>query len=148
MDETEIMTTILPRFNRQLTCNNIHILLFVDNAPCHPQTLSGQFSNITVQFLPKNTTSKSQREDAGIIANWKVLYRKPRLRYVGSQVDGEKNVSEIVKSINVLMAIEWGRQAWNDVRQSTITKCFQKTGLYPRDEPIEDDPFEGEELPT
>ena len=44
------------------------------------------------------------------------------------------------------MAIEWGRQAWNDVRQSTITKCFQKTGLYPRDEPIEDDPFEGEEI--
>ena len=26
------------------------------------------------------------------------------------------------------------------------TKCFQKTGLYPRDEPVEDDPFEGEEL--
>ena len=68
------------------------------------------------------------------------------LRYVCSQVDGEKNASEIVKSINVLMAIEWGRQAWNDVRQSTITKCFQKTGLYPRDEPIEDNPFEGEEL--
>ncbi|PFX27271.1 hypothetical protein AWC38_SpisGene8036 [Stylophora pistillata] len=68
------------------------------------------------------------------------------LRYVCSQVDGEQNASEIVKSINVLMAIERGRQAWNDVRQSTITKCFQKTGLYPRDEPIEDDPFEGEEL--
>ena len=57
-----------------------------------------------------------------------------------------KNASEIVKSINVLMAVEWRRQAWNDVRQSTITKCIQKTGLYPRDEPIEDDPFEGKEL--
>ena len=44
------------------------------------------------------------------------------------------------------MAIEWGRQTWNDDRQSAITKCFQKTGLYPRDEPIEDDHFEGEEL--
>jgi len=44
------------------------------------------------------------------------------------------------------MAIECGRQAWNDVHQSTITKCFQKTGLYPCDEPIEDNPFEGEEL--
>ena len=65
------------------------------------------------------------------------------LRYVCSQVDGEKNASEIVKSINVLMAIEWETQAWNDVRQSTITKCFQKTGLYPRDEPIED---KGKEL--
>ena len=57
-----------------------------------------------------------------------------------------KNASEIVKSINVLMAIEWRRQAWNDVRQSTITKCIQKTVLYPRDEPIEDDPLEEEEL--
>lgn len=27
-----------------------------------------------------------------------------------------------------------------------MTKCFQKTGLHPRDEPIEDDPFEGVEL--
>ena len=27
-------------------------------------------------------------------------------------------------------------------------KCFQKTGLYPRDEPIEDDPFEGESAPA
>ena len=63
------------------------------------------------------------------------------LRYVCSQVDGEKNASEIVKSINVLMAIEWGRQAWNDVRQSTIMKCFQKTGLYPRDDPIKDNPI-------
>ena len=44
------------------------------------------------------------------------------------------------------MAIEWGRQAWNNVCQSTITKCFQKTGLYLRDEPLEDDPFEEEEL--
>ena len=142
----EIVTTILSKLNRQLKRNDRHILLFMDNAPCHPQTLSGQFSNVTVQFLPKNTTSKSQPLDAGILANWKVLYRKLMLRYVCSQVDGEKNASEIVKSINVLMAIEWRRQAWNDVRQSTITKCFRKTGLYPGDEPIEDDPFEGEEL--
>ena len=143
---TEIMTTIMSKLNRELKRNDKHILLFMDNVPCHQQTLSGQFSNITVQFLPKNTTSKSQPLDAGIIANWKVLYRKRMLRYVCSQVDGEKNASEIVKSINVLMAIEWGRQTWNDVRQSAITKCFQKTGLYPRDEPIEDDHFEGEEL--
>ena len=57
-----------------------------------------------------------------------------------------KNASEIVKSISVRMAIEWRREARNDVHQSTITKCIQKTGLYPRGEPIEDDPFEGENL--
>jgi len=69
-----------------------------------------------------------------IIANWKVLYRKRMLHYVFSQVDGEKNVSEIVKSINFLMAIQWGRQGWNDLCQNTITKCFQKPGFEVRSE--------------
>ena len=64
------MTTILSKLNRQLKRNDRHILLFMDNAPCHPQTLSGQFSNITVQFLPKNTTSKSEPLDAGITNLW------------------------------------------------------------------------------
>ena len=84
----------------------------------------GQFSNITIQFLPKNTTSKLQPLDSGIIANWKVLYRKRMLRYVCSQVNGEKNMSEIIKSINVFMAIEWRREAWND-----FTKALSRSAL-------------------
>ena len=102
---TEIMTTILSKLNRQLKRSDRHILLFMDNAPCHRETLSGQFTNITVQFLPKNTTSKSEPLNAGIIGSWKVPYRKRMLPYVCSQVDGEKNACEIIKSINVLMAI-------------------------------------------
>lgn len=77
----------------------------MENAPCHPGSLKGQFANINVIFLPENTTSKTQQLDAGIIASWKVLYRKRMLRYVCSKVDGVKNAAEIVKSINVLMAI-------------------------------------------
>ena len=64
------------------------------------------------------------------------------LRYICTQVGGGKITSEIVKSINVLITTELGRQAWNDVCQSTIMKCFQETGLYSR----KDDPFEREEL--
>ena len=55
-------------------------------------------------------------------------------------------MQQIVKSINVLIAIEWGRQAWDKVSETTIKNCFQKTGLYPQDEVIEDHPFDGEEL--
>ena len=87
--------------------------MFMDNAPCHPQSLTGQFSNINVTFLPKNTTSKTQPLDAGIIASWKVKYKRRLLRYVCGQVDSIKNTTEIVKSINLLMAIEWGRQTWD-----------------------------------
>lgn len=132
---TEVMT-ILSKLNRQLKRNDRPILLFMDNAP-----MSGEFSTMTVQFLPKTTTSKSQTLDASIIANWKVLSRKRML-----QLMVRKTCPKLSNPINVLTAIEWGRQSWNDVRQSTIMKCFQKTGLYPRDKAIEDDPFEGEEL--
>ena len=81
------------------------------------------FSNINVVLLPKNTTSKTQPSDAGIIASWK----KRMLRYVCSKVDYVKNVAEIVKSVNVLMAIECGRQALNDITTDTRKKCFQKS---------------------
>ena len=99
----------------------------MDDAPCLIQTLSGLFSNITDPLLAKRTTSKSQPWDAGIIANWKVHYRKRMLQYVWSQGDGEKNASEIVKCINALIAIELGRQASNDVRQSSTKLWSRKT---------------------
>ena len=84
------------------------------------------FQTSPFSFLPKNTTSKSQPLDAGIIANWKVLYRKRMLRYACSQVDGEKNASEIVKSIKVLMAIGWGRQAWKDEELANLKTIMDR----------------------
>ena len=134
---TEIMTTILSKLNRQFKHNDRHILLFMDNAPCHPQTLSGEFSNITVQFLPKYNTSKSQPLDAGIITNWKVLYRKRMLRYVCSQVDGEKMRPKSSNPSTFLWPLSEGDKPGT---------MFANHEVYPRDEPIEDDPFEGEEL--
>ena len=73
---TEVMTEVLSKLNGRLKRRNRQILLFMDNAPCHPESLKGKFSNINVVFLSKNTTSKTQPLDAGIIASWNVLYRK------------------------------------------------------------------------
>ena len=44
------------------------------------------------------------------------------------------------------MSIEWGRQAWDKMSSDTIQRCFEKTGLYPEEIAIEDDPFKGEKL--
>ena len=87
--------------------------------------------------------------DAGVIANWKIKYKKKLLQYVCSKVDSVNNASEIVKSINVSMAIKWGKKAWSEVSQDTIVKCFKKTRLYPQEVEEDDYPFEGEdELPA
>ena len=76
--------------------------------------------------------------------------KRKLLRYVCSKIDGQKTRSEIVKSVNLLMAIQWGRQAWDEIIQDTIVKCFNKVGLVPdaniREGNDGDDPFEGEEL--
>ena len=142
------MRDVLARLNEKFKRRKRNILLLMDNAPCNPPSIAESFSNINIKFLPKNTTSKTQPLDAGIAANWRVKYKK-LLLYVCSKVDGTKNASEIVKSIYVSMAIEWGKQAWSEVSQDMIVKCFKKTRLYPQEVEEDDDPLEGEdELPA
>lgn len=117
---TEVMTDILSKLNGRLKRHRRQILLFMDNAPCHPES-----HNINVVFLPKHTTSKTQALVVSITASWEVLYRK---------VDGVKNAAEIVKSINFPMVIKWGRQTWDNVASHTIKKNFEKTGLYAQED--------------
>ena len=72
----EILETILMRLNSRLIRENRSVLLFMDNAGCHPDYLKGKFTNISICFLPANTTSKLQPLDIGIIQNIKVHYRR------------------------------------------------------------------------
>lgn len=76
----------------------------------------------------------TQPLDDGIIANCKVKYKNKLLRLVcsSSRVEGKKNASEIVKSVNVSTAIERGKKAGDEVSTDLIVKCFKKTKLYPR----------------
>lgn len=85
------MVPILTRFNNSLKREESRThLFFLGNSPCHPPDV---FSNIEVDFLPKNTTSRTQPLDAGIIKLWKVFYKKKLLRHVVSQVDGERSAA-------------------------------------------------------
>ena len=101
----------------------------MDNAGCHPQELENKYSNIKICFLPANTTSKLQPLDLGIIKSFKVYYRQLLLRYVISKIDQCSTASEVVKSINVLVAIRWAAVAWSQVKEETIRKCFRKAGI-------------------
>lgn len=134
------MGEVLRRLNEKLQRRNGNILLLLDNALCHSPSLADRSTNITIRFPPKYTTSKTQPLDAGIIANWKVKYKKRLLRYVCSKVNTSTSASDIVKSINLPMIIEWGRQAWHEVSAETIKKCFKATNLYPEELEEGDDP--------
>ena len=144
----DIMVSILTKLNARLALNRRSILLLLDNAGCHPDSLQGKFTNINICFLPANTTSKLQPLDLGIIQNFKVHYRHFFLRYVLSKIDECETASEVVKSVNVLVAIRWVAQAWVKVKAQTISKCFKKAGILNTEmddivscDMEEDDPF-------
>ena len=63
----EVMEAVLVRFNRKLVSEDRKVSIFLDNATCDPESMIGQFSQIKIIFLPKNTTSTLQPLDAGII---------------------------------------------------------------------------------
>ena len=99
------------------------------NAGCHSPDLKDKYSNIKILFLPANTTSTLQPLDLGIIQNFKVYYCRFLHRYVLAKIDTCSTASEIVKSVNILTAIRWVAQAWEQVKEETIRKCFKKAGV-------------------
>lgn len=113
-------------FDRQMKGRKV--LLFVDNAPSHATT---QLKNVTVKFLPANTTALCQPMDQGIIQTMKLKYRKRQLQFVINQMDRQptKTGSEILKTVSVLDAVYWVASSWKEVEASTIQKCFAKCGF-------------------
>ena len=102
----EIMDQVLSKINYQLWIKSSLIILFMDNAGCHPHELTDQFSIIKIIWLPANTMSKLQPLDPGIIKNFKAHYRKLLLRYVLSKIDECYLGLEVANSVNVLFAID------------------------------------------
>ena len=108
---SDIMIEILSKLDTDMKFKNRNVILFLDNAPCQPPDLEGKFSNIKVCFLPKNTTSRLQPLDAGIIQNFKVKYRKLLLKFVISRINDKKTATEMVKEVDILKAIRWISEA-------------------------------------
>ena len=88
-------------------------------------------------FLPKNTTSRLQPLDAGIIQNFKVKFRKRLVKYVLARINGSSSATQIIKDVNILMVIQWAQEAWKEVTGKTIKNCFEKCEIIKNDDLIE-----------
>ena len=93
------------------------------------ETAQAGLKNIKLVFLPKNTTSRLQPLDAGIIRNFNYKYRKLLVCYVVSRIDEGKTTSQIIKGVQLLRSIIWLQTAWKSVVPETIKHCFKKCGF-------------------
>ena len=124
---TEIFVEWLKSFDKKMRLQKRNVLLFIDNAPSHPSSI--RLTNVKLQMLPVNTTSQLQPLDQGIIQTLKLKYKKRLLRHVLLQLDTGKSSKEVVDCVTVLDACHWISSAMNEIKQSTITRCFEKCGM-------------------
>ena len=108
----------------------------------------GQFSQTKIIFLPKNTTSRLQLLDAGTIQNFEVKYRKRLVKYVLARIQEDASATQILKNVDVPVAIRWLQEAWKEVTNWTIKNCFEKCGIKGHNEKmeVEDDDLKFEAL--
>ena len=126
---SEVMEAVLARFNRKLVFQDRKVIIFLDNAMCHPESMIGQFLQIKIIFLPKNTTSRLQPLDVGIIQNFKVKNQKMLVKYLLARTREDTSATEIVKGVDVIVATRWLQETQKEVTNLTIKNCFEKCGI-------------------
>jgi hypothetical protein len=70
--QISIWNDYLKKLDRKMRIENRNILLLVDNAPTHNLLDNLDLTNVTIHYLPPNTTAHLQPLDAGIIHSFKV----------------------------------------------------------------------------
>lgn len=98
-------------------------ILLLDNCPAHPPAEQLVSGDITVHYLPKNTTSVIQPLDQGIIKNFKANYRKELMLKL---VDSDKDVTATLKAMTVKDAIYLGGKAWSGVTSTAVVRCWRR----------------------
>lgn len=124
---TIVMVEWLQAFYRHI--GGRQVLLTMDNFSAHITgiELHPPPSNIRIEWLPPNSTSRTQPLDQGIIQNFKVYYRRQQLLIMLSCFEKGEDPFSI---ITIRHAIRWALRAWNtDITNQTIRNCFLKSTL-------------------
>ncbi|CAF1068605.1 unnamed protein product [Brachionus calyciflorus] len=111
-------------FDDQLTRPS---LLLVDNCSAHVKSSQVEYKNLQIIYLPPNTTSLIQPMDAGIIKNFKSLYRKLLVSHWVQLFDSNKKLDPI----SIKKCIDFIDDAWHSMDQITIKRCWKNTGILP-----------------
>ncbi|KAI1004472.1 hypothetical protein K3495_g3737 [Podosphaera aphanis] len=116
------------------------ILLLLDNFAGHELAvrlvggLEG-LQNVRVAWLPVNTKSHWQPLDQGIIASFKLAYRKQWINFILNQHESGKDPQ---KTVNILRAIQWSQIAWGGFEACVIQRWAQIAGFFGDPIPIRD----------
>ncbi|GBM67806.1 Tigger transposable element-derived protein 6 [Araneus ventricosus] len=119
----EICGDWLKGIEKEMAKKKRRIFLVIDN--CNTHSNFPALKNITVKFLPPNTTSKSQPLDQRIIRSFNVGYRTQIVRRLLDSIGEGKPCT----SISILESMRMADYAWRNVTETTIKNCCIKAGF-------------------
>ena len=74
-------------------------------------------------------TQGDKEQEVIISFTFKPLYRKNVTRSLLSVISSSESAQELCKKVTLLDSIDWIVEAWNDVKKTTIQRCFHATGF-------------------
>lgn len=101
-------------------------VLVIDNAPVHPKILQDWDPNFKVLFLPPNTSCAIQPMDQNINSTFKHYYGRYVAQFALEFMEKGIHGTQFWKQFNVKHAVDFVTRAWNDIKQSTLQKCWRK----------------------
>src|SRR6266542_2522258 len=113
---------------------NQNILLLIDNASTHALYGTTYLTNITIKYLPPNTTSHLQPCDQGIINSFKSQYQKLYLRNRIKAFDKFREFGIEPVKIDINKCIKYVAYAWNNVTRATIEHFWTKEDILPNND--------------
>ncbi len=124
-----IWNEYIKKLNNRIRRQNQNILLLIDNALTHALYETTYLTNITIKYLPSNTTSHLQPYDQGIINIFKSQYWK---LYLQNQVKAFNKFHEFgiePVEIDINKYIKYVAYTWNNVTSATIEYCWTKADI-------------------
>ncbi|XP_055711347.1 jerky protein homolog-like [Phlebotomus papatasi] len=100
-------------------------LLILDNAPVHPHASELVSGGIKVLYLPPNCTATIQPMDQNILETMKRKYKSMFVQFLLQNLDNEQDLMESIKKTNILQAILWLSEAWDNVQSGTIARSWK-----------------------
>jgi hypothetical protein len=116
----------LRAFNAKIKQQKHNVLIFLDNATCHPRI---ELSNVELAWFFSNTVCVSQPIDEGVIKWVKLNYLKLLLRLLLANMETTSSATPLTKSVSVLDAVIWIAEGAKHVSLQMVWQCFQKAGF-------------------
>lgn len=129
------LNSFIPEVKEFLSKKNLafKVLLLMDNVASHDPSLQDLHPDVEVVFLPPNTTSLLQPMDQSVISTFKALYMKhvmdDMLKAVNHgclEAGSSFKVNNFWKKFTILDAIGYVDKSWNEIKNSTLNRCWSK----------------------